>query len=144
MQIATTYRKGRHLYFHALSRTTCGVWIASSPFSMLPVGASLEEKAVAIESALEGSGEEVDHPTDFREVITPLLSLANTKSWATFSQKARCCTVEMDDKNIVFIPHDNRGREGFEPQNNRALRLSAGALREEVGECLDRALDTCT
>lgn len=145
MRMATVYRKGKHLYFHASSRTTSGVWIATSPFSMLPVDASLDEKGEAIAGALEGSREEVDHPTDFRELITPLLSLANTKSWATFSRKARCCTVEMDDKNITFVPHDNLGsREGLEPRNDRATGLAIGASREEVGEWLDRALDTCT
>ncbi|KKM79008.1 hypothetical protein LCGC14_1354210 [marine sediment metagenome] len=145
MRMATVYRKEKHLYFHASSSTTSGVWIAAPPFSMLPVDASLEEKGGAVEGALEGSREEVDHPTDFRELITPLLSLANVKSWATFSRKARCCIVEMDDKNIAFIPHDNLGsREGFEARNDMVTRLSVGALSEEVGECLDRAFDACT
>ena len=145
IRIATIYRKGKHLYFHASSRTTSGVWIATSPFSMLPADASLAQKAGAIEGALEGSREEVDHPTEFRELITPLLSLANVKSWATFSRKARCCTVEMDDKSIAFVPHDNLGsREGFAPRNDRVVRVSSGASREEVGRCLDRAFDTCT
>ena len=145
MRMATVYRKDKHLYFHASSKTTYGVWIAASPFSKVSVEALIEEKGRAIEVALRGSAEGVDHPTDFRELMTPLLSLANVTSWSTFSRKAQCCTVEMDDKSMVFIPHDNMGsREGFEPRIDKALRLSAGASRKEVGECLDRTLETCT
>ena len=142
MEMAMIYKRMASFFFHASCKTTCGLWVCAPPFISLPVDASAEKKAEAVIAALNGSSEGVPHPREFAGLVAPLLSCANVKSWATFAQKAECCSVERTAAGITIIPHTNLGpKRGFEPNPDRSVHLGPAPSAEDLVEAVDQALE---
>jgi hypothetical protein len=141
MKAATVYKRGDALYLHSSSKTTAGVWIATAPVTKVDNDTTASAKGKAILAVIKASQEGVPHPTNWNELIDPLLELAGVKSWATFMKNAACVGIESDGERLMLIPNQNLGpREGFEPVLAGAVDLPCQATLDEIGAALERLL----
>ena len=86
-KMATVYSRSSKLYLHASSRTTDGVWILTEPVVSLDGRASDEEIGSAVQAVLKQSRTGVPHPTNWTQLLTPLLNAARARSWNKFAEK---------------------------------------------------------
>jgi len=144
MKAATVYRRGNHIYLHASSKTTAGVWIATPPFIKTDCGSSPSDIGKSVLEALDGSHTPVPHPTKWNGLIAPLLEQAGVKSWGTFMRKAHCLDLEVAEDRLKLIPHRHLGaREGFEPMLERAFDVPSTSSLNHIGTALVEALALC-
>jgi hypothetical protein len=135
MQRATAYQRGGKIFLHASSKTTAGVWILTKPvFAAEPTNASQLGQYVI--DALNGSKEQVPHPTMWKGLFGPVLQLAGVKALNTFIKSAKCVEIELNADYVSFIPTRNLGvDEGFEPLDMKA-RQTAFGTPDNLGKAL--------
>jgi hypothetical protein len=141
MKKATAYKHGDSLYVHALSKTTAGIWMLSQPV----VSCSVSEDAVVVgrhlTDALNGSRENIPHPSSWKGVFDPVLQLAGIKSISTFNKAAKCVDIESDGAEAALVPTRNLGPDdGFEPISGLAQRASLNDPLK-LGTALLKALE---
>lgn len=72
-------------------------------------------------------------PSDWAEVVRPLLAAAEVKSWKQF-MKGNVAVGIFLDENYRFVPTRNREPDaGFGDLDDRAISLRAGASMAEIG-----------
>jgi hypothetical protein len=144
MRAATVYRRGNALYLNSSSRTTAGLWIATAPFLRVESGSALTARGEAALAALNASQEGVPHPTNWSELVAPLLELAGVRSWATFMKGAACLNLEVEGESLKIIPNRNLGpKEGFESIPESAVELPFPSSPGQIGVALEEALARC-
>jgi hypothetical protein len=85
----------------------------------------------AILGALDGSQENVPHPTLWKNLFDPILQLAHVKSWNAFAKSAKCVEIEFGTNCVSFLPTRNLGpRDGFEPLESK--RRNSSPTRKDV------------
>lgn len=141
MRCATVYLRNEDLIVHAMSRTTDGVWILTQPCGRLPADVANELLGRASRKALNASQSRVPHPTDFKEVVAPLLQAAAVKSWAAFARSAVCVELEEPEPGAVrLVPTTNLGgSQGFIPKPERR-RMVSPADEADLGQAIRAAL----
>ncbi len=115
MKKATAYQRDGKVFLHSLSKTTAGVWILSGPVLAQPSvdAASLGQSVLAV---LNGSAEQVAHPTSWKSLFDPVLQQVGVKTLSTFMKKCKCVEIESDARGVSFLPTKNLGSlGGFEP-----------------------------
>lgn len=136
MKRATAYMRKGTIFLHASNMTTAGVWILGAPV-LLVDGNDPSRIGNFAFKALDGSRTNIQHPSreDLGKLFDPILSLANVKSWAAFSEAARCVTIAFEGNRISLIPTKRLGpKHGFAPVQDKT-RCSAPVERE-LGEAL--------
>lgn len=141
---AVAYKRHDDLFLHSSSRTTAGVWIASSPFIKVESDSTLFSKGEALIKILNASQENVPHPTNWSGLIGPLLELAGVKTWSTFMKKARCLNLEADSGQLKIIPNRNLGpKSGFEPNQANSIELPFSSSTDQIGAALEEGFSRC-
>ena len=142
---ATAYRTEDAFVLHAESRTTDGVWIATEPYMRLSVGCSSSELGEGMLAVLAASRSDVEHPTDWKGLLKPLLKVAGLRSWRSLARVARCVSVEASSEGITFVPSENLGpREGHAPRTDLALTVSREASAATLGLALSESVEKST
>jgi hypothetical protein len=132
MKKASAYQRKNHIILFAVSDTTAGVGIAAAPVLRVESG-DVTELGRAVLAALEGSQQNVPHPTqdEWKEVAAPVLKTADVKSWSTFAKAAKNVDIRFDTNRVSFIPTRNLGpRDGFAALPAEKVRTSAPTERE--------------
>lgn len=144
MKAATVYKKVNRVYIHALSKTEAGVWIATSPFLYADARTSPYHLGQLVMEAFGGSQEQVPHPRNWGNLLSPLLEQAGVKTWNTFMRKAQCLNLEATEDRLKIIPNRNLGTtEGFEPILEKTIELSLSSTVNQIGTVLLEALAEC-
>jgi hypothetical protein len=91
-----------------------------------PVLVSEQNDAVqlgnAILAALDGSKDNVAHPTSWKGQFDVVLKMAGVRTWNAFAKSARCVEIEFETNRISFLPTRNLGAKGgFEPLSAKVL-----------------------
>jgi hypothetical protein len=144
MKSAAVFSRNGVLYFHSQSRTTAGVWIATSPFLRIEPDGSPARKGEAAVEALRASQDGVPHPTNWNGLLTPLLELAGVKSWSTFMKGAKSLGLEVEGDGLKMVPTRNLGpKEGFEAVPEQTVEIPFSSSPDQVGMALDEAMARC-
>lgn len=144
MKAATVYKRANHIYLHASSKTTAGVWIATPPFIRVDSDASPSDLGKSVNDALGGSQTQAPHPTKWSGLQAPLLEQAGVKSWETFMRKAQCLNIEASEDRLKLIPNRNLGAtEGFEPMLDKSIDVPLTSSLDQIGMALTEALALC-
>jgi hypothetical protein len=144
MKAATIYKRANMLFFHASSKTTAGVWIATPPFLCLELQPDLSPIGKAVVEALGSSQTDVPHPVKWSGILAPLLEQAGVKSWETFMRKADCLNLEATSDSLKVIPNKNLGTtEGFEPILGKAVELNLASSIEQIGTAISAGFTLC-
>jgi hypothetical protein len=142
-RVAVYLRKGA-LLISPMSQTTDGVWIAENTCLQLDVAASVAEKGVAVQRALEQSREMVPHPkhaSEWMQLTRALLESAGVRTWETFVKSTTSVDVDESDVELTFTPMRNNGpADGFVELQGNVLRVSRRSRAEAVGHALNQAL----
>ena len=134
MKMATAYMRGERIFLHASCKTTVGVWILCRPVYALNQD-DRGDLGSAILDALDGSQENVPHPTVWKGLFDPILQLAHVKSWNAFAKSAKCVEIEFGTNRVSFLPTRNLGpKDGFEPLESK--RRNSSPTRKEVEAAL--------
>jgi hypothetical protein len=141
MKKASAYQRENHIVLFAVSDTTAGVGIAAAPILRIE-RSSMTELGKAILAALEGSRQNVPHPTQdgWKEVAAPVLEIASVKSWNAFAKAAKNVDIRFDTDRVSFIPTKNLGPKGFVPLPVEKVRTSA-PTETELGLALIAAFE---
>jgi hypothetical protein len=131
MKRARVYRRGRWLFFHAVSCTNEGVWVVAPPFVRVEDGTAETFLGETLGRTLAVSRSGARDTSDTR---THLLALSRARTWRTFLREALVCDVERDDTGIRFYP--SRSRRPFLPEGEHAVALPARALAIHMGAAL--------
>jgi hypothetical protein len=114
MKTAMLYLRKGIVYIQPHSQTVDGAWIGTPPLAFVEIE-DVERLGLLTISALERSEVGVPHPTDFRGLVSPLLSKAGVKTWAQFVRGTRALMVETADTKLRLTPYMNRGAtDGFD------------------------------
>jgi len=98
-----------------------GVWILADPVLVSeqndPV--RLGNKILTV---LDGSKENIAHPTSWTGQFDVVLKLAGVRTWSVFAKSAKCVEIEFETNRISFLPTRNLGgKGGFEPLSTKVL-----------------------
>ena len=140
MKKATAYQREEKIFLHSLSKTNAGVWILSEP---VLAQASIDTPTLgrSVLAVLNGSMEQVAHPTNWKGLFDPMLKQAGVKTLNSFMKKCKCVEIESDAGLVSFLPMKNQGSSGgFESLD---MKVGPIALSEasDVGEKLNSAFD---
>jgi hypothetical protein len=140
MKRATAYKRGQQIIIlHASSRTNVGVWILSAPVLVAEQNDPVQ-LGNAILTVLDGSKENIAHPTSWTGRFDVVLKLAGVKTWSVFAKSAKCVQIEFETNRISFLPTRNLGaKDGFEPLPAKVLSSPPESRR--LGTELLRAFD---
>ena len=116
MQKASAYEWRGRIFLHAFSKTSGGgPWVLGPPV-LAADPRDPAELGRAILSALAGSKEGVPHPSNWDELLAPLMKLTGAKSSSAFENSARCVGIMYQDGHVTFTPKRNFGaRNGYQP-----------------------------
>ena len=142
MKIASIYERNESWYFQPSSKTTNGLWVASSPLLSVDRKDSPQRKSEMAFEVLNTSTDSVPIPTDPNALVSPLLELANVKSWATFMKDAKCISLELEDGQLAIIPQRKlkRPKGALESLPEEAIIVSADASPDSIGSALEEAI----
>jgi hypothetical protein len=139
-KLATVYRRKQTLFTHPSSLTTDGVWILTGPVLKLDEGATDADIGSAVQACLDQSRTNVQHPTEWGELLKPLLKEAGVKSWAKFVDGTSCVVIESGNGKMSVVPTVNLGSDGgFEHQPAGSLTMKKNVATSEIGAAV-RAL----
>lgn len=139
-KMATVYRRRHHLFVHASSMTTDGVWILTEPVFKLDAGSADAEIGSAIRLSLQHSHANVQHPTNWGGLLTPLLTQAGVKSWGRFIEGASCVIAVLKGETLSVIPTENLGSKGgFKHQLGASISLNSEATTD-IGAAVRKLL----
>ena len=147
MKTGTAYKRNDGWYFHAFSKTTDGVYVATQPYIKLDIDAHADALGQAVLDALAWSIEQVPHPTpkEGEKLFDPVLNLAGVKTWAAFSRDATSADFRSDDQWLTLEPWKNAGaKAGFVPIAGTAVRIPIDSSTTDIGEALKDAMALCT
>jgi hypothetical protein len=140
MKKATAYQREGKVFLHSLSKTTAGVWILSGPV-LAQTSIDVSSLGQNVLATLNGSFEQVAHPTSWKGLFDPVLQQVGVKTLSTFMKKCKCVEIESDAGVVSFLPTKNLGSSGgFEPL---CAKVGPIALSDAsgVGEKLNAAFD---
>jgi hypothetical protein len=144
MRCSVVFRRPYGWYVHTESRTSNGLWFASSPFLRISSDADAATLGDTVRSALAASQPLADEPADSRAVFQPMLKLADERSWLKFAKDSASVGVRDDAVNVVLTPSHFEGRDKcFVSLSDQEITLPAAPTREELGEALMRAAELC-
>ena len=132
MKKASAYQRKNQVVLFAVSDTTAGAGIAATPVLCVESG-DVTELGRAILAALEGSRQNVPHPTrdGWKEVAAPVLKVAGVNSWSTFAKAAKNVDIRFETNRVSFIPTRNLGpNDGFAALPVERVRTSAPTVTE--------------
>jgi hypothetical protein len=138
---AAAYKRKDKVLFHADSKTTMGVLIATPPFIAIDADSTEDLLATTLLKVLAFSREGIPHPTDWSSIQRPILDLARVKSWSTFCRGSLCCDVDEEGDVLTITPTINMGKDGFLPLKERQVEVFLGATSSEIGKALLRAFE---
>jgi hypothetical protein len=148
MKSANAYQRANGIYFCSFSRTTAGVWIATSPFFRVESKKSYVDLQSAALAVLNASQASVAHPKqeEWKSVGAGLLELAGAKTWKTF-MKDTMSVIRLEAANgmIRIIPYRNLGpKDGFqEMPADKIVELPFDASPSQFGAAFEEALNRC-
>lgn len=130
MKKATAYLRNEMIFMHSLSETTAGVWILSEP-----VLTAAKNNSVSIGknvyAALNNSRSKVPHPTSWKGIFDPVLTLAGVKTYKAFMINCKCVEIEFDGRQVSFLPMKNLGSSGgFERLNIKSVQVSIDEINQ--------------
>jgi hypothetical protein len=144
MKSASVYRRADGWYLSAMSRSTVGLWMATSPFGRLSTEERLTVVGEAVLRALQASQQDLAHPTRFDQVFEPMLALAGVTSWAKFMRGASNVSVDDDGEWLNLEPSRNQGpRDGYTPLLERTFRIAHDSTPEAIGQAVQQAIARC-
>ncbi len=111
MKKATSYKRGQRVFTHANSSTTAGVWILELP-ALVADATDVKLVGQQVAQAIQASKQGVPHPTSWKGLFDPVLSLAGVKSWSTFAKSARCVGLEWETDCVSIVSTENLGADG--------------------------------
>jgi hypothetical protein len=112
VRTATIYRRQGRYFVHALSQTSDGLLLLCEP--VFAVSEHEEESRFGrlILAALDGFRVDVPSPRSAKELVTPLLAISGTRSWAAFARNAECVEISEEGGVLTLIPTRNLGSRG--------------------------------
>lgn len=128
-------RKGT-VYFHSMSTSTTGIWIAGPTYSSCPRTAPATEKGRLAFEALQDSRQRVPHPEDPDQIGRAFLTEQGFKSWSSLLRGARLCVIELIAGKIFIEEMGKSGySSGFDRAGKRVELLGGTAM--DLGEALE-------
>jgi len=146
MKRAGTYKREQKIYLNAMSKTTMGVWIGTSPRIVVDETEPPSMKGKYLRDVLRHSREGVSHPTDWDSFLKIFLKEVGVQSWNKFAKTALTCTITLEGDRLAFLPYRNSGPKdnyAFVPLNDRKITISFDASDEDLGLLLEKAFEAC-
>jgi hypothetical protein len=144
---AHVYRIHGRFVVHCNSRTVAGIGIADEPFITLEADTGTSEIGRAIREALRCSKVDVPEPSDWKDLLRPLLKAAGVRSHREFQRNASYCVVVQQGGLIHFTPTRNGGTkgdgQGFHFLQGLQSEVSEDVDDEAIGRAVLDALDKC-
>ena len=129
--MVSIYQRKGDYWLHANAKTTMGVFLAVASTKHLPSNSSsiqLGEAVLELESDQERI---VEHPSNWKDYIFPLLEPTKCASWSAFVRsQPLLVSVDRQNDNYIVELHDFDGK-GFVPTNPRStvtILASGGAI----------------
>jgi len=141
--MANAYLQKKRVMLHALSRSTDGVWIISSPPTSVAATDAVTLGRATLE-VLELSRQQVPHPPldSFTQLAAPLYAEAGVKSWNAFAKSVRCAQISTAGNRINVTPMKNLGAKGgFTELTGKARSIAP--IQADVGVALLEAFREC-
>jgi hypothetical protein len=144
MKAAIAYAKGSKILVRAQSRTAAGVWIEDGPCAVVPLDAPDEALGTAVMSGLSRSRARVQHPRSGADIVAPLVTAGDERSYDEFGRGARCVLVE-SEADYRLIPTKNASGKGggFVDLSQAVIEMPASANEGELGKALRDAFGRC-
>lgn len=118
--MVSIFQRKDDYWLHANAKTTMGVLLAVAPTKYLPSNSSaiqLGEAVLELESDQERI---VEHPSNWKDYIFPLLKPTKCASWSAFVRsQPLLVSVDRQNDNYIVEFHDFDGK-GFAPTNPRS------------------------
>ncbi len=147
LKFATIYLYGDSLYFHPLSETTQGGWIATGPFIKVKSECIAIAKGKFALEVLEASREAIPHPASAECHEAPLLELAGQKSLETFWSESKRLSLDVEGDLLKVVPvakyNPSIGRGGIGYNPDQIIELPRNASAREIGLAIEEALRRC-
>jgi hypothetical protein len=149
-EIAVCYRYDDRVFLCASCVTDAGFRFDSEPYRLLSANASDAELGSALLEVLAGAKRII--PTPDREAArnarARLLRAAGLSSERKLQQRAVCCTIYRDPRELRFTPSHNGGtrgdRKGFHHRSDTSVAIPPNGPPAQAGEALRSALSRCT
>lgn len=131
---SAVYARQNQHFVVSQSKTTDGLWIVSAPITAISRSAGDAELGSLVKEALDRSSEGVPHPSNWKNVLAPLLEIAKVKSWGAFIKSLALVEISQDDAMMIqLVPMRNLGaRDGFVEDMDRAVSI-VGMDPERLG-----------
>lgn len=140
MKKAAAFQRGGKIFLHASSKTTAGVWIMDEPLLVVD-SPDATQLGSCVVIALNGSRENVPHPTIWKGHFDPMLRLVGVKTLNAFMKANKCVEIESAAGQISFTPTKNLGTTGgFEPLDTKVIQVMLGTP-DSLGRSLFAAFD---
>lgn len=146
MKNATVNRRKGIFYISSSSLSTDGVWLATQPYFKIEGNFAINQLGESIVNALQGSKQNVPHPTDFRNFGKDFLLAMGLKSFSQIQDKHTFhCSVTEDNGIISITPSKNKGdNKGFSYlAKSEAILISKSESPESIGNALLQAFAKC-
>lgn len=147
MKLANIVRLKDRLLVYPQSMTDTGLWVATEPYTRLPLGCDPSVIGQATLSALACSGDSLPHPKDWRAHGAPRLAAAGVRSERAFHSRSSLVSVTSHDDGYAVEPHINGGtagdEKGFRPVPDGAIRVALQSTPDVLGSAVIAALSVC-
>jgi hypothetical protein len=144
MKKVSIYNRKGFWYIHSMSQTVNGLWIGVPPYNMYPDSIGLSNLGDAVNQAFTYSLEGVPHPTDWNQILAPLLELSASKNWSQFMKAAANVEANQDGDQLYFEPSRNAGaRIGYVALDVPSVAISIHSTAAEIGVAVQRAIAMC-
>lgn len=135
MKKATAYKRNDQIILHSLSKTTADIWILSEPvLTQNSLDCAIVGQSVIL--AVNGSLDNVAHPTAWKGHFDLVLQLAGVKNLPSFMNNCLCVEIETAAGVLFFQPTQNRGAKiGFKSLGDKVGPIELSELGK-VGKAL--------
>jgi hypothetical protein len=143
MQNATIYLREDSFYIGSNSQTVDGAWIANARLHRIATNDDRLLGEMTID-ALAHSCTGVPHPTDFKALVAPLLTISQQSTWRRFASNTLALLIENFDCRIRLMPYRNLGgSQGFESISESEDEFSATNDYADLGRRIREAFERC-
>jgi hypothetical protein len=147
-RLASVYARDHDYIIQPSSWTITGLRIGSEPTEILDHDVAAASLGAALRRAQSAAKEGVEHPTDWKAHLLPLLQSAKIRSWNALQKSAKYCQVEALNHELRITPFRNGGTsgpdKGYHPIADHASTLPLHCSDKELGTAVISALSFCS
>ena len=146
MKIVTIYKRKNKIIIVSNHRTTDGVWIEPGLCKVVTEPLKPEDIGAVVCEALKDSRNDVPHPRNWNGFTKNLEAAAGVKSYATFLNGTKSCSVELSNE-YRCCPYHNGGSKGadkgFHKIGGNEISLPSYASLAKIGQAVLKTLEKC-